>query len=337
MNPLLFDNDKINYTIMDDIKKKKIDFFDKLVCINFKSNIWYHFSEHRWKKVDEGLISIKLLNHYSMIYNQNKIVHFLQNINFMNKIIEKIKSIFYDTTFIENLDENPNLIGFENGVYDLEKKIFREGYSDDYISMSTNVHYSKWEENNEYAVQIHEFFEKILPNKKVRDFFLSKLSRCLSGKHSDKIILCKGNGSNGKSICFNLISKAFGDYCIYLDGTNGTNENNNIKGKRIEILREPNKDNLINLSVLIEKIYNDNNVVRELQIKSWMMSNFLPFQPNDENIMNYVDIIDFNSKFINNPDLTNPNEFLSDNKIGEKTSLWASAFASYLVHIYTTQ
>ena len=49
--------------------------------------------------------------------------------------------IFYDKDFEEKLDSNPDLLGFENGVYDFKMMIFRDGRPEDYISMSTNIDY----------------------------------------------------------------------------------------------------------------------------------------------------------------------------------------------------
>ena len=55
---------------------------------------------------------------------------------------------FFDDKFLERLDENHNLIGFINGVYDLNKDIndnpFRPGRPEDNISMSTNNKYIEY-------------------------------------------------------------------------------------------------------------------------------------------------------------------------------------------------
>ena len=52
--------------------------------------------------------------------------------------------LFFDPNFEEHLDEKYNLIGFNNGVYDLDKEEFREGNPEDYISLSCNINYEKW-------------------------------------------------------------------------------------------------------------------------------------------------------------------------------------------------
>jgi phage/plasmid-associated DNA primase len=73
------------------------------------------------------------------------------------------------------------------------------------------------------------------------------------------------------------------------------------------------------------------------QIKSWMTTNELPeVKSDDGGTWRRVRVIDFNSKFVENPDPLNPNEFLLDDTLKGKISMWAPAFASYLIHIYTT-
>ncbi len=49
-----------------------------------------------------------------------------------------------------------------------------------------------------------------------------------------------------------------------------------------------------------------------------------------------IRVIDFMSKFVENPDPNNEYEFKLDTTLKDKISQWAPAFVSYLIHIYTT-
>lgn len=360
-------------------------YFDKFVCANPKDNTWYHFSEHRWRKCIGGgrlitLISSEFANHYIEMAQEytkkaleslgdkktflqeaahfNKIADNLMDINFKKKIMEESKYLFYCDMFLKRLDENHQLIGFENGVYDLDMKKFRSGRPDDHISMSTNVHYTKWSSKNPYAGQINNFFDKILPNKKVRDYFLSRLSTCVSGENrEEKFYFCTGSGSNGKSLCFQLVSESLGDYYISCPITIITRKRGasnaaspemaRMKGVRIGVYQEPGTDEIINVGIFKEISGNDKFMVRGLyqepievksQMKNWMTTNELPeVNSDDGGTWRRLRVIDFNSKFVENPDPERPEEFMLDDTLKNKISQWAPAFASYLIHIYTTK
>ena len=120
------------------------------------------------------------------------------------------------------LDEKYYLIGFTNGVFDLKIKKFRDGQPDDHISMSTNVYYKPFSKEKLYNKHIESFFASILPNKNVREYFLTRLSTFgVSGENrEEKAYFCTGSGSNGKSLTFKLMSEAFGDYYISLSNYN---------------------------------------------------------------------------------------------------------------------
>lgn len=360
-------------------------YFDKFVCANPKDNAWYHFADHRWRKCQGGgklitLISSEFANYYIAMAqeyaqkamealpnekksflqesaNFTKIADNLMDINFKERIMKEAKHIFYDDQFIKRLDENPNLIGFENGVYDLVQRKFRTGQPDDHISMSTNVHYTKWSDKNAYATQIFDFFDKILPNKNVRDYFLSRLSTCVSGENKEeKFYFCTGSGSNGKSLCFQLVSEALGDYYISCPITIITRKRGasnaaspelaRMKGARIGVYQEPGTDETINVGIFKEISGNDKFMVRGLyqepfevksQMKNWMTTNELPeINSDDGGTWRRLRVINFGSKFVENPDPTNPNEFMLDDTLKGKISQWAGAFASYLIHVYTT-
>ena len=89
-------------------------------------------------------------------------------------------------TFNNDLDEKHHLIGFTNGVFDLKTRKFRDGQPDDHISMSTKVYYKPYNKENPYIKQINNFFESILPNNNVRDYFLTRLATCVSGENEKR-------------------------------------------------------------------------------------------------------------------------------------------------------
>ena len=93
--------------------------------------------------------------------------------------------------------------------------IFRQGRPDDFISLSTNIDYIPYDKNSIEIKEINNFFNTVLVNKNVREYFLTVLSTCLHGENKEqKMWICTGSGSNGKSVTFDLLKKAFGTYFI---------------------------------------------------------------------------------------------------------------------------
>jgi P4 family phage/plasmid primase-like protien len=360
-------------------------YFDRFVCADIKQNIWYHFTSHRWNKCVNGgklitLMSSEFANYYIAMGGEyskqaidasgsdkktfldqsihfNKIAENLMDINFKEKVMKEAKYIFHDDQFLNRLDENHHLIGFENGVYDLKLKKFRAGQPDDHISMSTKQQYVKWNDNNPYAKYIKNFFEQVMPIEAVRKYLLTRLSTCLSGENRDEIfIFCIGSGSNGKSLTFQLVSEALGDYYISCPITIITRKRNSsnaaspelarMKGVRCGVYQEPGTDEEINVGIFKELSGNDRFMVRGLysepieirpQLKQFMTTNELPeIKSIDGGTWRRIRVIDFMSKFVENPDPNNEYEFKLDTTLKDKISQWAPAFVSYLIHIYTT-
>ena len=360
-------------------------YFDRFVCADIKQNIWYHFTSHRWNKCVNGgklitLMSSEFANYYIAMGGEyskqaidasgsdkktfldqsihfNKIAESLMDINFKEKVMKEAKYIFHDDQFLNRLDENHHLLGFENGVYDLKLKKFRAGQPDDHISMSTKQQYVKWNDNNPYSKYIKGFFEQVMPIEAVRNYLLTRLSTCLSGENRDEIfIFCIGSGSNGKSLTFQLVSEALGDYYISCPITIITRKRNassaaspelaRMKGVRCGVYQEPGTDEEINVGIFKELSGNDRFMVRGLysdpieirpQLKQFMTTNELPeIKSIDGGTWRRIRVIDFMSKFVENPDPNNNYEFKLDTSLKDKISQWAPAFISYLIHIYTT-
>jgi phage/plasmid-associated DNA primase len=72
------------------------------------------------------------------------------------------------------------------------------------------------------------------------------------------------------------------------------------------------------------------------QMKYFLTCNQLLEVPsNDDGTWRRIRVIDFSSKFTDNP--TKSNEFLIDNTLKHKIEQWAPTFISYLIHIYNNE
>jgi phage/plasmid-associated DNA primase len=218
------------------------------------------------------------------------------NISFKEKIMREAIILFFDPDFEKKLDENYDLIGFNNGVYDLANNEFREGRADDYISKSTNIDYYPYNEKNPYATKMHKFFEEILPNENVRKYLLLSLATCVSGHNKEeKLRIATGSGSNGKSLLFSLVQLALGDYYISCPITIITRKRNSsnsaspellrIKGARCGCFQETDDGEKLNVGIAKEITGNDSFMVRGLfadpieikpQIKFFLASSRTP-------------------------------------------------------------
>ena len=84
--------------------------------------------------------------------------------------------------------KNPHLLGFENGVYDLEKGELRPYKYDDYITLSTKYDYIKPDYVNNgidknMRDEILAIFKTIHPDQEIRDLCMQILASGLDGKN----------------------------------------------------------------------------------------------------------------------------------------------------------
>ena len=181
------------------------------VCCSISKNIWYEFRNHRWVKCDAGHslrakistdVCREYLNH-AAIYSQkgasshddeeeqsrwaetakkmNEIALKLKQTAFKDNIMKECKELFFVEKFEEKLDSKCTLIGFENGVYDLENYEFREGRPDDYISFTTGINYIEHDPEHPIALEVDDFLSKVVIKPHVREYVLLLLSSFLNG------------------------------------------------------------------------------------------------------------------------------------------------------------
>lgn len=192
-------------------------------CTSINHSTWYEFQEHRWVAVDHGYtlnkkISAELTKEFAILnayyYRQmatldgyekdimfkransiTKIIIKLKQSGFKKNILSECMNLFYDPLFDEKLDSNRNLIGFNNGVFDLESMTFRAGNPEDNLSMTVGYDYEPYSYNHEYIKGIEDYFSKIQREDDMKEYILTLMASYLDG-HTGKeqFVLWTGSG-----------------------------------------------------------------------------------------------------------------------------------------------
>lgn len=187
-------------------------------------NDWYMYKNHRWHKENDGMslrqkISTELHEKYARLmsyYNQvaagkilidnhelteeekeeykkkNLVVleltKKLKTTSFKDNVMKECKELFSkdNKEFVKKLDSNPNLLGFNNGVYDLEKHELRDGRPDDYIEMTTDIDKIDFDTNHEYYEDLKKFMNTIFSDEEIRNYFFTYFASCLQGHNAEE-------------------------------------------------------------------------------------------------------------------------------------------------------
>lgn len=276
----------------------------------------------------------------------------LKNSGFKDSVMKECKALFTDEKFEELLDNHPHLIGFDNGVYDLRLHEFRDGLPDDFISFTTGRHYIPFDPTAAESQEIDQFLASVFTNDNVRKYMKDTLACILDGGiRQEKFYIFTGSGSNGKSKILELVQRAIGDYfCILpialltqkrVASNSAQSELERTKGRRFAVMQEPGENERLNIGLMKELSGGDRIMVRGLfkepiefkpQFKMILTCNELPEVPSDDGgTWRRIRVVEFTSKFTDNPDARNPKEFAVDLELSDKFDRWADMFVSMLI------
>jgi P4 family phage/plasmid primase-like protien len=363
-------------------------FKDKYVCSSITNKKWYVFNKHRWEK-DEGMclrmaISKDLFELYSEKQNEylqesqhleahdevneklqrkiKKIAEIcikLKKTNDKNNIMREAMEIFFDKDFSKNIDANPYLMCFTNGVFDFKAKEFRQGYPQDYITKTTGIPYTpySYDTHSDISNQILTFMEQLFPQQSLCKYMWDHLASCLIGvKKEHAFNIYRGSGSNGKSILTDLMGQCLGDYKGTVPITLVTDKRSSIggatpeimqlKGVRYAVMQEPSKDAVINEGILKELTGGDPLLGRALYCDSEIFipqfslavctNSLFEMKSNDDGTWRRMKLVDYISKFIGEGETHTDDTayvFPKDKSLKEKLPKWAPTFISMLVKI----
>jgi P4 family phage/plasmid primase-like protien len=374
-------------------------FKNDYVCTSIKGNIWYKYENHRWKPNDSGTslrrsISEKMRSLYNsksvevskslsqridsdnieegekqkLVEKQKltgrkiiEIIKFLNKSNDKKNIMIEAKELFYDSDFIEKLDQNPYLLCFNNGVMDFKENRFRDGRPDDYISLSTKINYVKLSEKS-LPIQndIKKFFSQLFPNEELRKYMWQHLASTLLGTtDSQTFNMYIGQGQNGKSVLVTLMEQILGEYKGDVPLSMITEKRGKVggvspeivqlRGIRLALMQEPKKGDTINEGIMKQLTSGEDNLQGRApymektisfkpQLKLIVTANvFMVINSNDHGTWRRIRVCPFESLFTENPktdDPDKPHQFPLDPRLSkEKFPAWKEVFMSMLIDI----
>lgn len=135
----------------------------------------------------------------------------------INDIIKHILSKATETE--TDFNQNPFLLGFTNGVYELTTSIFRPYKYDDYMTITTGYEYKPLTESQELITELENILTSIQPYEQHRNLLLQILASGLDGRLYQKLFLLNGAGGNGKGLIASLMKSILGGYAY--QPTNG--------------------------------------------------------------------------------------------------------------------
>ena len=369
---------------------------NKFICTDPRKGIWYEFVNHKW---EDNILGVSLRKHimeniYNMYMekvrelmkaliddmddsNDNDSEQVRKNIqrrlnsattiaerlgvdSNINSIMSVAKTLFHDKHFIKKMNKNPYLMCFNNGVIDFSTKEFRDGFPEDYNTMTTDICYYRKDQIQNYPeieAEINEFMYQLFPVEELRTYMWEHLASVLIGKNKEQTFnIYNGNGSNGKSLLVDLMSEILGEYKGTVPITliadkrskigSATPEMAQLAGKRYAVIQEPSKGDTLNEGIVKEITGGDTLTGRSLyqdqitfsaQFKLVVCTNTLmDIKSNDDGTWRRIRLCEFMSKFVdkvNNDDADNPYQFKKDTNLSKKFSKWKYVFMEMLVQI----
>jgi len=282
--------------------------------------------------------------HKTLRNNVKEVKKRIETQSHKKNIISALCEICTDRELLQKLDEiNPHLIGFENGVFDIEKKIFRKATINDYISKTTGYFWKPFTNDNTKIMRIQNIFQSFFRTQKMAEYILKNISFMSHGslKHEEQFFqIFEGIGGNGKSLLANIIRQIYGQYVgdlpsdlfVLSAGSVGKamSELAQTKSQRFVFVSEPetgNKENKLQVCLMKKLSGNDMIQTRELYQSAFrflprftliFLLNTLPeLSAVDTGFTRRIEIVNFPFIFRNhdNMDYTNPDCKLSDASI----------------------
>lgn len=364
------------------------------VCASIAGKNWYQFRDHKWEEIEEGVflrekISDEVVLKYTdmgqelfrklsccgadkaeaamintRVKQVQKLVANLKSCPFKSNIMKESMEVFYDRRFKQKLDQNPYIIGWVNGVYDLKLNEFRPGRPEDFVSKTIPIEYKEYNESDEEVQNVIGFLLRVFPDETIRKYFLDTYSDIfVGGNNQKKVYMWTGEGDNGKSITQKFFEMMLGELAIkfntqYFTGKKVASGSANPELSRAAppvrhaTMEEPDADEQLNIGELKKLSGGDSYWARDLFEKGkstrevfpmfmlTFITNKLPkLKYSDKATWNRIRVIPFEATFVEPgepcpitlEEQIKQKRFPMDKEFGKKIPGIVSAFAWYLL------
>lgn len=299
--------------------------------VAFSQNIWYKFDNNIWKKTNVTELNKILHNVVHDVFIKQeyfkKYPKICQNIFNIDKIIEA-QMLFNSEVKSCVWDNDKQLIGFKNGIYDTRYEMFRKAYPEDYISLSVGYDYVNYSGNEYIFTEFDNILNNNFTDSESKKNYINLLKQCLFGhiKHINKPLLTVFNKLD--SFQELLMQTTFGEYLYNADTNDPQNQNifqGALIGKRILLSKNVNLSNHNYKSQYFIPNVNKDFLDNTLYARKLYQNHLIEYKRLFNIIVTSED--DINNSFNNSINLIEINNF---NQINE---LYLLKYAEILIHI----
>jgi P4 family phage/plasmid primase-like protien len=178
-------------------------------------------------------ITDKLQNHITNIRNQikpddneysNKMKIYKQAYKklgqslFIKGIIDYLKNLYYVDKLEDLLNKNNSLLCFENCVYDISTKKFRQIEPDDYITITTGYK-APTKSNTNIRKDINDLLFSIFEDNEMVEYYKIINGLSLFTTKLQSLYVHTGTGGNGKGILSTILRLCLGSYFLTAENT----------------------------------------------------------------------------------------------------------------------
>jgi phage/plasmid-associated DNA primase len=195
-------------------------------------------------------------------------------------IIKFLRDKYRKNYFQDEVDNNINLLAFNDKVYDYNLRVFRDINRCDKILKT--VKYDMPARNDKIKKKINDIIFSVFEDVEVAKYFLESTGLCLFDNSKGYFYIHNGRGGNGKSLLSSMIGDALGEYfrqveSTFFTGKDKTGAPNSTKaqlpGVRFVLCSEPEDGGLgelkLNMNLMKEASGGGIITTRELNGKSF--------------------------------------------------------------------